>query len=301
VTDFLGALVDRLADRWMTLLVLPGVLFLAACAVAVRLRHSHWYDVGLLRETIDTIAAGPAAESVGAIAVALVALTAAAALAGLVVQVVASVVDRMWLTEAANPLTRPLIRRRLRRWETAQQRYRTALLAAGRAEIGGSGDPALVREAERRNAERNRIALAAPRRPFWLGDRIGAADRRVLDAYHLDLAAAWPRLWLVLPEGTRTELRTVQSAYSAATRLVVWGGAYLLLGAVWWPAAVIGAGAVLTGRQRGRTAGAILADLLESAVDLHGKDLATALGIECRGRLTPEVGDAVTTALRKQT
>lgn len=54
-----------------------------------------------------------------------------------------------------------------------------------------------------------------------------------------------------------------------------------------------------TGWRRGRTAGAAFAELVESAADIHGRELAESLGITCSGPLTPEIGAAVTKKLRK--
>jgi hypothetical protein len=50
---------------------------------------------------------------------------------------------------------------------------------------------------------------------------------------------------------------------------------------------------------RARLATVVLADLTESTVDLHARDLAKQLGLPVHGLLTREVGLAITTALRK--
>nr|WP_017236471.1 hypothetical protein [Streptomyces sp. SS] len=51
--------------------------------------------------------------------------------------------------------------------------------------------------------------------------------------------------------------------------------------------------------RQGRLAVHEFAELVESAVDLHGRDLATALGIPCEERLTATEGLEITRALRK--
>ncbi|MEU7086570.1 hypothetical protein [Streptomyces achromogenes] len=44
-----------------------------------------------------------------------------------------------------------------------------------------------------------------------MGDRLAAVDQRMLNAYQLEMTAAWPRLWLLLPARARTDLRAAQS------------------------------------------------------------------------------------------
>lgn len=296
MTKLLETIGGKLAERWMQLLVLPGGLYLVVAVVAVR----HGTDVGGLAGEAAAIAANPAARNAGAIVAVLIGLAAGAAVVGTAVQALGSVLEAVWLAEGRRPVARLLARRRRRRWQAADERYRAALLAAGQAHVRGSSDAADdAGEAERLALARNRIALMPPRRAFWLGDRIGAADLRVLSAYHLDLASAWPRLWLVLPEQVQLVLRAAQADFASATRLTAWGVAYFALGAASWPLLLVGAATAVAGWRRGRTAGVVFADLVESAVDVHGRDLAVAMGVECPRLLTPEVGEQLTVLLRK--
>jgi hypothetical protein len=297
VTKFLEAIGGKLAERWIALLVLPGALYLVVAVAAVR----HGTDIGGVTRDITALAASPAASNAGAVLAVLIGLAAGAAVVGFAVRALGSIVERIWLADAGR-LSRLLARRRLRRWEAAEEKYRSALLAAGRAHVTGSAEAsALARDAEGLALARNRIAHTPPRRAFWLGDRMGAADLRVLAAYHLDLESAWPRLWLVLSDPARAALQAARSDFAAATRLVAWGGAYFLLGLTCWPALPIGAATAVAGWRRGRAAGAVLAELVESAVDVHGRDLAIAVGIDCPHRLTPEIGETLTSLLRKDT
>ncbi|WP_405551014.1 hypothetical protein [Streptomyces sp. NBC_01171] len=300
MTAFLNALGGKLAERWVALLAVPGLVYLVALAAAVTLGQRHWQDTGRLRERLDALAAAPGAHSVGVLAVCAVAVLAGAALTGTGAQAVGALVERVWLTGPRGPVTRWLTERRSRRWRAADDAYRTALVAAGRARLGGAADgDALVAEAERLYARRNEVSLVAPRHPFWTGDRVTTPDRRVWRAYRLDLTAAWPHLWLLAPDSTRAELGTARTALSAAARLTAWGLAYLLLAVWWWPAALVGVATVATGAVRGRTAAASFAELAEALVDLQGADLARTLGLPCEGRLTPATGEEVTRLLSK--
>ncbi|MFE4800671.1 hypothetical protein ACFRFL_38185 [Streptomyces sp. NPDC056708] len=300
MTAFLNALSGKLAERWIALLAIPGLVYLVALTTAVTLGQRHWQDAGRLRERLDALAAAPGAHSAGVIVVVAVAVLAGAALIGTGVQALGALVEQVWLSGPRGPVTRWLTERRLRRWRAADHAYRTALVAAGRARLSGAADSdALLNEAETRYACRNEVGLVAPRHPFWTGDRVTTPDRRVWRAYRLDLTAAWPHLWLLVPDSTRAELGVARAALSAAARLTTWGLAYLLLAVWWWPAALIGLVTMATGALRGRMAAASFAELAEALVDLHGRDLAHTLGLECEGPLTPAAGEEMTRLLSK--
>ncbi|NGN68011.1 hypothetical protein G5C51_29440 [Streptomyces sp. A7024] len=133
--------------------------------------------------------------------------------------------------------------------------------------------------------------LARGVRAWWFG-RTGArwplrtsmsrsmeqVQQRVSDFYALDLARAWPRLWLVLPERVRGEVRAAVRAVDGAVVCGGWGVAYLALGLLWWPAAVVGLATLLTGWQLARERTNDMAALVESAVDVGIRPLARAMG-----------------------
>lgn len=56
---FLGALGQKLAERWLTLLALPGALFLATAATARILGQAHALDGQRLTDWITRAARGP--------------------------------------------------------------------------------------------------------------------------------------------------------------------------------------------------------------------------------------------------
>ncbi|HET8662463.1 MAG TPA: hypothetical protein VFM55_26220 [Micromonosporaceae bacterium] len=135
-----------------------------------------------------------------------------------------------------------------------------------------------------------------------MGDRIHAVERIALDRYGLDLAFAWPRLWLVLPGTTREEITAAHAAFAGAVAIGTWAWPYLLLGTVWWPAALVGVAIGTTGWVRARAAITDLSALSESALDLHGRTLAAALGAADKdscGPLTISEGSEVSAIVRK--
>ncbi|HEX5406688.1 MAG TPA: hypothetical protein VFX16_30815 [Pseudonocardiaceae bacterium] len=300
MTAFLSTLGGKLAERWLALVVLPGLLYLTAVTVAVTLGQRHWSNTAVLRDELNTVAAEPALRGTGTVVLVLLAVLAGSAAAGLVAQALGIGLERLWLTDSS--VLSALTNRRVQRWTTADQDFRVALVAAGKAEIAKAPEAkGLTAWAGELNAARNRISLAAPTHPFWLGDRVGAVDTRTFETYQLDLVSAWPRLWLVVPDAARAELGTARTALSAAARLGAWGVGYVVVGIWWWPAIVVGAVVAVTAWWRGRVAGQALADLLESTVDLYGRQLADALGVDCPGPLTPEIGAEITRTLRKRT
>jgi hypothetical protein len=296
VIKFLEALGGKLAERWLTLLLVPSVLLMIVTAAGMTLGHRRWYDVGLLLTQLNRLSAEPALRSTGTLILVLAGLLAASAGLGLAATALGVAVERLWLA------TQPQWRadRRRRRWDDAHAKFNRALVEAAKAERTPDAKPAGARAREL-NARRNRISLTPPTHPFWLGDRIAAVDTRVWETYRLDLTSAWPRLWLTLPEDVRAEISTARAKLAAATRLVAWAVGYLAVGAVWWPSAVVGLITAATAWRRARVAGVAFAELAESAVDLHGRRLAESLGIPCEGTLTEDVGAEITTLLRKQT
>ncbi|MEV4121650.1 hypothetical protein [Micromonospora sp. NPDC049645] len=148
--------------------------------------------------------------------------------------------------------------------------------------------------------ERVRIALAEPAQPTWIGDRWSGWVTRVRHEYGLDLPSVWPRLWLVLPETVRVELRRADEAFHGASRWGAWSLVFALTGLLWWP--VIGLAVLILVRavQSGRATAATVSDLGEAAVDLYALRVARQLGLAVSGPvLAPDVAAQVNARCRK--
>lgn len=296
----LAELGRNLATRWLSHLVPSGLLFLAVAAAGRLLGQAHWYDVGRITRSLDELAGHPASRSTGGVVLAVSATVVASAALGLAAQALGGAVERCWTGDWPGPARLParrLTERRRRRWRAAEDAY--TRVEARAVERGAPLDPVTTADLARRAAARNRICLEEPAHPCWIGDRVRALDLRVHRAYRLDLDSAWSRLWLVLPGDTRTELRTARESYDAAVRLAAWSPLYLLVAVWWWPSALIAFGLVAVGLRRGRSGMDAFAELVESAVDLHGRGLALALGLSTPDRLDGETGLAITEILRK--
>lgn len=336
MTTFLAELGKGLADRWVGTLLAPGLLLLAAVVAAGHLGQAHALDPGHLLAWTGSLATDPASRNPGILALAAAGILAAAAAAGLAAAALGVLVEHAWLLPGTRQPVRALTSWRQRRWRDADQAVDQAIRQAARLVDRSRPRRAVADTGSRQNtspsaadqsatvrrhppsapppqgqpdvaepdisaalARRDAICLVEPDRPTWIGDRLRAADLRVYRTYDLELTSAWPRLWAVAPDSLRGDLAAAHDAYSSAARLTGWALLYLALTAQWWPAALIAGVTLTTAHIKARAATSALADLVETTVDLHGCDLASQLGIRCDGPLTPDVGYAITTRLRK--
>jgi hypothetical protein len=262
MTGLLAELGKKLAERWVALLVLPGLVFTVVAASAAILGQRSWADVDAIGRRFIQLTTTPSAPGDGLprTALLLVALLVASFASGVLARGLATPVERVLSGRWSRPLHRlaaAMTRRRRTAWDLANQDWQ-------RARDAGETDR-LSELAERRN----RIALVRPASATWIGDRFGAPSVRVHQEYGLDLPATWSRLWLRLPESTRVPLTESRTRVDDATALGGWALLYLVLGVVWWPAAVAGVVIGLVGWRRARAAVAVYADLVEAAVDVH--------------------------------
>ncbi len=295
MTAFLAELGKQLATRWTATVMLPGALFAGVVVLARVLGHRHAVDGTTLADRLHGVAAGPAGDGGTTLLVTAAGFLFGAAVAGLVAAAAGLLVEWMWGLTGSAWLSGRFTAWRRRRWARAD----AEVAAAERALLMDMSDAELRTRTARALARRDAICLVSADRPTWIGDRLHAADLRVHHGYAVDLATVWPRLWLVLPETTRGELTAVQDRCASAARLTGWGVLYLLVGGFWWPALAVGGIVLCTARYRARQAVGVYADLVEAAVDLYGRELATQLGLACPGRLTAEIGAEITAIARK--
>jgi len=305
MNGLLGELSKKLAERWLSLLVLPGVLYISIAAVGRTLGHSHALSIDRLIAEITGWVKAPIATTVGGQVVILVAVLAGAAGTGLLAQALGSVVERSALAAGWRGWPGPLRRlaswrvgRRRCRWNRVYRAYHTEAEIARAALMSGSRpDPAVRHRAYRQWVS---LALEEPDRPTWSGDRIHAVAVRLDRDYQLDLMTVWPYLWLHLPEPVRTEIINARQGMTRASTLGGWAILYAVLTPWWWPAAVIATTLGLITRHRLRSTVDMYALLLEATVRLHTRRLAIEFGLDHTGPLTATTGDAVTRLLHTE-
>ncbi|WKU48245.1 hypothetical protein Q3V23_31605 [Streptomyces sp. VNUA116] len=266
---FLTHLADKLAEKWLSLLVLPGLLFLAAASCARLLHHGAPFDHRPLTAALRH--AGPRLHEPASAVLALAGVLLAAAAAGLAARCLAALVQRMWTgpwPAWAAPPARVITRSR---------RNRAA-----------------------RSPEPPPVTRYLPDRPTWIADRLRLVDDRVHAEYGLRVALLWPRLWLALPPEQRAPVDAARTAFAEAAALTAWGLLYLPLGLAWWPAGLAGLVAAAAGVRQGRAGAAAFADLAEAAVDVNQQLIAGLFGLTLRdGRITPDDGARVNDCLNK--
>ncbi|NRQ36998.1 hypothetical protein HII36_34940 [Nonomuraea sp. NN258] len=290
MSGFLAQLAQKAAERWLTQLLLPGVVFAAVSTVTWLMDDP--FDPRPAVSRIETwLGGGP---SGGMQALASAAFLAGAVMSGFAARGLAHGVESLWFAARLGLPGRVLTAWRAARWNRRHRKLDRAVIARYREGPGSPADP------EAALAARNRICLIPPERPTWMGDRMRAAGERVYLAYSLDLASLWPRLWLTVPDSVRVELATARSAVTGDARLFAWGLLYLVPGTWWWPALLIPVPVCVIAVRRARGSADVLGDLVESAVDLHGREVAERLGFTTDGTLAPDVGDEVRALLRKE-
>ncbi|WP_280423367.1 hypothetical protein [Nocardia carnea] len=304
MAGFWSEITRKLAEQWFSLLALPGALYLAVVATARVLGHPHALDIRYLGHQITSYAGHPAVTTLGGQIILLIAVLAGAAVVGLIAQFLGAVVENICLAAGWQSLSLPLrlparwcVRVRRRRWDVADAAYQAEYRGALAPDPADRPDPARRHRAAR---IRDRIAVERPERPTWSGDRIHAAALRLDRDHHLDLATVWPALWLILPDTTRDELTAARLTLSRATTLAAWAVLYLPLGILWWPAVPLAVVIAATARHRIRGTSDTYATLLETTTRLHATALATQLGIDHTGPLTPQLGHTLTRHLHSR-
>ncbi|MFZ0162611.1 MAG: hypothetical protein WAL12_03400 [Trebonia sp.] len=294
MTAFLAELGKQVADKWLSLIVLPGLLYLSVLTAARILGQRHWHDFSRLSSALDSFQPAIGQGRPALLALWAVGVLMASAAIGIAVGAVAAVVESVWTGQWPDCLAKlsETTFRRHSRWMSATENFE-----AEAAKTAPERDLAVLD----RNAEaRNRIALAEPARSTWIGDQYAAVETRIRIEYGLNLTFIWPRLWLVLPDPVRGELRNARESFDSGTRLTAWGLSYMIITFIWWPASLVAIITIIAGWRRGRLATRSLTFLTEAAVDIYGPVLARSLGLAQENqRLTKEVGTAVTLIARK--
>lgn len=293
------ALGKKIADQWLTTLLLPGLLWVCVTALAWQLRWAHALDMKaaepLLRPLGSDHAVGQSVAVFGGVLI-------AAAGAGVTAAGLATVIRGIRPAAARSALARYLRAIRLERWERARRSAEQLEKdLVGTADVGTADSATVGPELAAAKARQHAISLEAPEHATWVDDRLRATVIRVHRAYGLDVSRAWPRLWFVLGDSVSVcaDITAAQGSYAKAELLGGWAVLYAAVGLVWGPALVIAAVVLAVSCVQARSATETLCQLVEAAVDLYGPMLAEQLHIPCEGALTPEIGAEIDKILRK--
>lgn len=159
MTGFLAELGRKLAERWFTLLVLPGLAYLLVAAAAVRLGQSGWHDWRALWDGFTALTEGDPGQQDSLVARAVLLILAAvpvSAAIGALAQALAGPVERALCGPWPRPFTALSARLTARReefWSAEDAAYRRQIAlaeAAGRRQITSAQ---AARHAERQAAQ----------------------------------------------------------------------------------------------------------------------------------------------------
>ena len=250
---------EKFADRWASVAA-PAVFFWVGGALAWL-----WHDGGALNG-LDHWARRQS--EITQLVVLLAVLTCVAA-SGLLVQRLTAPVLR--LAEGYWP---PVLGRASGR-RVGAVRNRAACLDERFQELAGPVDSGTATARQRSefadvDQRLRRFPADGDYLPTRTGNVLRAAERRPGEKYGLDATVVWPRLWLLLPSDTRSEIAQARSALDAAVTAVIW--AFFFLGfsflAFWAPIITVGVIVVsclywIPGRAE------VFADLVEAAFDVY--------------------------------
>jgi hypothetical protein len=280
VNGFLEELGKKAAERWLSLLLLPGLLWTTTLLAALHLPHHHPLNLTPARDAATRWAAQP--HTAATLALALAGLLLVSTAAGLAATGTATLLRRIWILPGHRPPARWLARHRRRRWERRNRQAQASAADDTRhapppakpdSPLTFTVSPATTRAFTRRDT----ISLDPPQRPTWIGDRWHSLHTRVHRAHGLDLNPAWPRLWTLLPDNLRNDITTAHTRYTHTSTLTAWALLYLIPALHYWPAALITLYTLTIGAIRARSATDTLCTLIETATDLHTHTLAEHL------------------------
>ncbi|WP_410627052.1 hypothetical protein [Amycolatopsis sp. cmx-8-4] len=314
MNGFLEELGKKAAERWLTLLVLPGVVWSLSSLAAFTLSHRKPLDVRpAINAFTKAIDHTPTTTSIIFLTVGILGASIAA---GMLSSALAVAIRRLWGIPGRRRPARWLVTWRNWRWERHGQKIdeltRLAISAAADTDsdhsrpsdgvdefqVPATGVPIVTAAPgfTEAYARRDAVSLDRPVRPTWLGDRWQSTVSRVYRAHGLDLTIAWPRLWSILPDSLRGDISTAQAAYINSSIQMAWAALYVASSALWWPLSLAAIGAAVTAIIRARACTETLCSLIETAADLHANNLAKQLA-EPR----PQAGWKINEYLRKDT
>jgi hypothetical protein len=253
---------EKLADRWASVST-PALIFWLGGLLTWMWGHGGF---SALRKVADWADKQSAATQIVVLLVALIGIAAS----GVVVQRFAAPALRLIEGYWPAPLDR------IRRWRISTIRAKAKPLEDQFQDLAGpvldtrTATDDQNREFVKLDEQLRRLPTDGDYLPTRVGNILRAGERRPKEKYGLDAVVLWPRLWLLLPADTRTELARARSSLDTAVGAVIW--ALLFLGftfLAWW-AVLIAIGIILVMilywiPDRAE----VFADLLEAAFDVH--------------------------------
>lgn len=253
----------KLAERWVAVILSPAFIFWAGGILVAGQLANLTHKFGTLTGT----------EQVAVLVGAFVAVAVSGAVVAAFSLSIIRALEGYW-PRPLNVLARALTRRRSDQAQRTAERWRTLATSAA----DGTITPEQRREYARLDVLVGRTpARPETRMPTTLGNILRAAEQRPHDRYGLEAVACWPRLWLVLPDTTRTELSTARQELDVRAELWLWAILFSAWAVYTWWAPLI-AVAIAAGVYRSLCERAVIyGDLLVATYDLYRSELYRAL------------------------
>lgn len=264
MVKFWDKLSEGLAESWNSRLLLPGAAFLALGILALTWRFGYSGLVGLLASLPSTL--GIILAVLGLFFIVI---------SGWLVQRLS--LPAMRLFEGYWPGFLGRLSRALGQRLAGKIKARRARLAALAADFDK-----LTPEQRWEYAALDASLPSYPLRqenflPTRLGNLLRAAEEYPNLRYGLETSVTWPRLWLLLPETSRSEISAAREALDASTRRLVWGIACTVWVMFAWWAPLVAVGVAAASYWSMLSDAEIYGQLLRAAYDLHRADLYRTL------------------------
>jgi len=207
-----GKLADRLAAASA-----PALLFWLGGLLAWLI---HSGGLGKLNANFKTLEHEPAGLQIAVIILALIVVAASGAVVQFLSTPVLRILEGYWPRQLAR--FRGFLIKRLERRARRQDAEWQRLLPRVQPSAEPTPDE-LSTFARLERARRRRPNAPSRYMPTRIGNILRAAETRPADKYGLDAVVLWPRLWLVLPDSTRSELFDARYALNSAISAGIWG------------------------------------------------------------------------------
>jgi hypothetical protein len=116
-------------------------------------------------------------------------------------------------------------------------------------------------------------------KPTMIGNVLAAAESYAWDRYGLASVLIWPRLWLVMDEGSRNEVTRARNRLNVSVGFLAWSGVSLVwMVWAWWVLLAAFTGVLIAyGLAVGAAGG--YGELIKSSFDVHHRALLQRVGL----------------------
>ena len=265
-TKLLDGFSGKLADRWAGAIFTPAFIFWLGGLLAA-LQHFSWREIEKLFSQLSE----PQLIGLGLLSLLVIAAS------GFVAQrfefIVLRLLEGYW-PSWCRLLSKRLLQRQKRRLRDVDKQLQ---------DFNRQGLVNLTLEERQTYIQKDLQLLEFPEKgrllPTRLGNVLRAAEDRCAVKYGLDAIICWPRLWLLLPDSTKTELSATRNALNMTALLWTWSLLFLLwapIFRVWWPL-LLGMLSMWLAHRWMIQSAQVYGSLLESAFDLYRFQLYKAL------------------------